>query len=184
MKKFFATLLAAIIILPAATTNTYAEQEPATWENSELLKPDVNQDGAINAIDASIVLSEYAAKSIGQESTLTQTEQFLADCDLNSNINAADATGILEIYAYNSTHEDKMPRMGIRFFVSIDLGGLNNIDIYAYSFEECEAIVEKDKAERDFHEGAKYTIYRCENTYKFRENGSSYTEGKTILYRR
>ena len=64
---------------------------------------DVNADGAINAIDASIVLTEYGQLSTNQPTTLTVTQSQAADVNKDDTINAIDASYILAYYAYAST---------------------------------------------------------------------------------
>lgn len=64
---------------------------------------DVNFDGKINAVDASLVLSQYAAIATTGESTFNILEKTVADADGNTIINAVDASFILGYYAYTST---------------------------------------------------------------------------------
>lgn len=65
---------------------------------------DINNDFSINAVDASIVLTEYASISSGKKTTFTDDRQTLAaDVDTNGSINAVDASYILSYYAYVST---------------------------------------------------------------------------------
>ncbi len=64
---------------------------------------DLNNDGSINAIDASLVLTAYANSATGNSSGLSETETLAADTDLNSTINALDASLILSYYAYAAT---------------------------------------------------------------------------------
>lgn len=63
---------------------------------------DVNNDGAVNAVDASIVLGYYAAISTGKQGELTEEQAKTGDIDGNGVLNAVDASMILEIYALNS----------------------------------------------------------------------------------
>lgn len=64
---------------------------------------DVNGDGFIDAVDASIVLAEYAAISVGSPSTFKNGQKNLADMNRDGFIDAVDASIILSIYASNST---------------------------------------------------------------------------------
>lgn len=64
---------------------------------------DVTGDSAIDAVDASEILAEYARKSTNQASTLTEEQQKAADVDKNGSINAVDASQVLSFYAYKAT---------------------------------------------------------------------------------
>ncbi|MBP5378045.1 MAG: chitobiase/beta-hexosaminidase C-terminal domain-containing protein, partial [Ruminococcus sp.] len=63
---------------------------------------DVNSDGAVNAVDASTVLSHYAAVATGNASELTDSQQRTGDMNEDGILNAVDASMILELYALNS----------------------------------------------------------------------------------
>lgn len=64
---------------------------------------DVNDDGTINAVDASMVLSEYARKATGQTLTFSEIQKKAADVNDDSDVNAVDASKILSYYAYKAT---------------------------------------------------------------------------------
>lgn len=64
---------------------------------------DVDNSGAVNAIDASMVLDYYSRASTGQSTSLDDTQKKAADVDKNGNINAIDASLILSYYVYTST---------------------------------------------------------------------------------
>lgn len=65
---------------------------------------DINNDFSVNAVDASIALTEYASVSSGKKTTFTDDRQTLAaDVDSNGSVNAVDASYILSYYAYIST---------------------------------------------------------------------------------
>jgi len=70
---------------------------------SDRLLGDVNNDGKINAVDASTILSAYANVSTGAASGLTDEAMAAADVDGDSKINAVDASNVLGYYAYQST---------------------------------------------------------------------------------
>ncbi|WP_303838042.1 leucine-rich repeat protein [Ruminococcus flavefaciens] len=65
---------------------------------------DPNGDGKINAVDASIILSNYARFSTSDEKP---TADETASCDVNKDgkINAVDASTVLTYYAYCATNE-------------------------------------------------------------------------------
>ena len=60
---------------------------------------DVNDDGKVSAIDASMVLSEYAELSSGNEPCFTPKQIAAADIDGNGKTDASDASKILRYYA-------------------------------------------------------------------------------------
>ena len=67
---------------------------------------DVNNDGKINAVDASDVLAYYARISTNQEGGYTDKQILAADVTHDGSINAVDASNILAYYAYVSTTKE------------------------------------------------------------------------------
>ncbi len=67
---------------------------------------DVDADGNINALDASMVLTEYAAKATNQPSTLDEVQALAAETNGDGNIDALDASDILSYYSYTATGGD------------------------------------------------------------------------------
>ena len=67
---------------------------------------DVNSDGAVDAIDATSVLMEYASLSTEGISTLTMEQKTSADINSDGEINSVDSSYILAYYAYLSTGDD------------------------------------------------------------------------------
>ena len=63
----------------------------------------MNGDNAINAIDASYILTDYAKTSTNQKSDFTETQKLAADVNKDKKINAVDASYVLTYYAYYST---------------------------------------------------------------------------------
>lgn len=70
---------------------------------SDIVKGDMDFDGNINAIDASLVLTYYASVSTGQSPVLTEDEFYAGDYDGDGAVNALDASGILTYYAKKAT---------------------------------------------------------------------------------
>ena len=67
MNKIANIITSALIAVSAAIPlATFGEQRPPETENYGFLKLDMNYDGIIDAIDASIILSEYARISVGE----------------------------------------------------------------------------------------------------------------------
>ncbi len=64
---------------------------------------DVNQNGLIDAVDATVVLVEYASLSTGGMMGFTVSQKDLADVNFDGITDAVDATRILQYYAYVST---------------------------------------------------------------------------------
>lgn len=67
------------------------------------VKGDVNDDGVINAVDASAVLTEYALIATGGGPTFNQKKNIAADVNEDGVINAVDASKILTYYAVQAT---------------------------------------------------------------------------------
>lgn len=67
---------------------------------------DVNGDKIIDAIDSSLILSEYARLSSGCVSSFTQNQASYADIDRNGVVDAVDASIILSYYAKISNGAD------------------------------------------------------------------------------
>lgn len=63
---------------------------------------DVNNDGYVNAVDASIVLSAYAKYQTG-EGSLTPLQFKAADVNEDGNVDSLDASKILSYYSYLAT---------------------------------------------------------------------------------
>lgn len=87
-----------------STAQAYAEKYGYKFEDIELKRlGDVNQDGSINALDASKVLTAYASTAIGKDSGLTDSQKKSADVNKDGAIDALDASVILSYYAYTAT---------------------------------------------------------------------------------
>ncbi|MBP5581488.1 MAG: hypothetical protein J6X85_06855, partial [Ruminococcus sp.] len=82
------------------TATTPAETSSASVITIKL--GDVNNDGSIDAADASTVLSAYANTSSGRAIGLTAAQIVAADVDNNGSVNAVDASNILSYYAYRA----------------------------------------------------------------------------------
>ena len=85
-------------------TKGIAEGSITVIEDPPYKLGDINNDKSINAVDASIALTEYASISSGKKTTFTDKRQSLAaDTDSSGAINAIDASYILSYYANTST---------------------------------------------------------------------------------
>lgn len=64
---------------------------------------DVNNNGYSDAVDASLILAEYAASSTERGGTFTADQKKAADVNHDDQVDAVDASKILSYYAYKST---------------------------------------------------------------------------------
>ena len=103
------TTTANIVIIPETTTTA---PQPA----GDL--GDVNADGAVNALDASLILTEYALIATGKDSSFSNEIKILADVNSDGSINALDASAVLTYYAYTATTNDANPKSLREFFQS------------------------------------------------------------------
>lgn len=81
-----------------------ATQKPTEPDNTSKLKlGDVNFDGAVNAVDASLVLGAYANVATGKPSGFSDDQVFVGDVNKDNDLNSLDASVILSYYAYTAT---------------------------------------------------------------------------------
>lgn len=66
---------------------------------------DINNDGILDAKDATMVLTDYAKRSADKDAILDKAQTIAADVNGNLIVDAVDATKILSYYAYTSTHD-------------------------------------------------------------------------------
>ena len=81
------------IIMPA---DSYAKES--------ISKGDINGDGLIDAVDATLILMEYANLSTGGISTFSDSQKVSADINKDGLTDACDSSLILAFYAYLSTN--------------------------------------------------------------------------------
>lgn len=89
-----------------STAQAYAEKYNRTFKTLE--KPsyslgNINGDEYIDAVDATIVLTEYAELSVNNPSTLSEEQSKFADVNADGQVNAVDSSLILSYYAEVST---------------------------------------------------------------------------------
>lgn len=122
MKKNLFTRMVAVALttVASATPLTTAKAIHTNYYSDRYMRVvgDVDENGIIDASDATMVLGEYAALSVGKSDFDNDMNKFvLADFNIDNKIDASDATNILETYVYNSTHTDpQLPIYG--FFLS------------------------------------------------------------------
>ena len=81
---------------------TYAEENGFKFSVIGMLG-DVDDDGAVNSSDASLVLREYALIATGEAPTFSEFQKIVADVNKDSIVDSSDASVILAYYAYTST---------------------------------------------------------------------------------
>ncbi len=87
------------------TTLTTTTQPPVTTTKAtDVNRGDIDDNGTIDAIDASVALTIYALRSTnGDVSMYSEKQLQAADTDKNGTVDAIDASYILSYYAYIST---------------------------------------------------------------------------------
>ena len=63
---------------------------------------DVNDDGVVDGVDATTVLTDYARRSVGVQGVLDEPHLDIADMTRDGIVNAVDATSIFTVYVRNS----------------------------------------------------------------------------------
>lgn len=94
--------------LIGGATGSYAETYAAEngldfLDPNNYLAGDINNDGKVEASDASAALAEYSRASTGAELLFTMRQKIVGDMNLDGAINASDASAILTEYARLST---------------------------------------------------------------------------------
>lgn len=117
---YFGRTFISLGAAPALTTTTTSTTTTSTTTSTTSTTPavtttpaeppvysytlgDVNGDGAIDASDASLVLTEYAILSTGKMGDFSKNESINADLNKDGAIDAEDASLILSYYAYLQT---------------------------------------------------------------------------------
>ena len=89
--------------LPAVTV-TFTTLPPSVTRKAG----DIDGDGMVNAVDASILLAYYARVSTGDPGGLSDEQKGLADVNGDGLIDAVDASAILSYYSFLSTHTETL----------------------------------------------------------------------------
>ena len=100
------TASAATTSAATAATSTTTEASTtasATSTATVTTLGDANEDGSINAKDASFILAAYAKASTGSADGLSDTQRAAADVNADGKVDAKDASFILAYYSYLST---------------------------------------------------------------------------------
>lgn len=152
-KSTIGILITASLLIAAIPVDKIRADNPGT------LMKDVNFDGVINAVDASMVLGEYARTSAGLEPTFTQTQVYVADTDYDGQVTAVDASRILKTYSQASAGMD-VPIKTVLFGITADGQPLNYQTFY---LEDAESYIES------MADGKTYTIIADTTIYYGKE---------------
>ena len=87
------------------TTRKVTSTTPLSTTTPRLILGDVNNDGKLNAVDASRILFEYVRSSTSGERTFNYEQEIAADVDGNGRIDSCDASYVLLYYAYYCTNK-------------------------------------------------------------------------------
>ena len=86
------------------TTLTTTQPPVTTTKATDVNRGDIDDNGTIDAIDASVALTIYALRSTNGDISMYSEKQLqAADTDKNGTVDAIDASYILSYYAYIST---------------------------------------------------------------------------------
>ena len=106
------TATSTVTTVPATnTTSVTTTASTGTTNPVSYTLGDVNDDGKINAVDASTVLTYYANISTNKDGGFTDAQKKAADVNNDGVINAVDASCILSYYAYSSTTKEEIISM-------------------------------------------------------------------------
>ncbi len=95
IRKFLSAFISTAMLFMVLTS---------TFALASLNLGDINDDGNIDAVDASLVLSAYAYSAThGGNNNLNAEEKAIADVNDDGNVDAVDASMILSYYAYKAT---------------------------------------------------------------------------------
>lgn len=102
IKRTIVTLISASMLFGTALCANAADTDAnKAAANIAVKLGDANSDGAINAVDASITLSNYARYATSKDKP-TEFELATQDVNGDGSVNAVDASTILSYYAYTS----------------------------------------------------------------------------------
>lgn len=157
MKKIITAALTAAMLINPLTVRA---------DNPGTLTKDINFDGIINAVDASMVLAEYARTSAGEEPTFTRTQRYIADTDYDGQVTAVDASKILKTYSLESSGTT-VPIKTVIFGITADGFPLNFQSLTVEGAEQYIDSVKGDYPEKTtFRIMADTTVYSGENVTK------------------
>lgn len=180
----FKNILTTAIAIGMMVVPMTAQAEQRQFAKNVLPKLDLDGNRYVDAVDASMALSDYADTSTGKESKFTMTQKILGDFNKDGVINAIDASGILSFYAESSvTSAKNLVQTSIAFSVKVKNDYKGDIDNASFtSYEECMEYIEQDKKtrKRPYEENVRtYIINVTETVYSkpaFEETSAVYSE--------
>ncbi|MBO7395140.1 MAG: hypothetical protein J6U16_03355 [Ruminococcus sp.] len=95
----------------ATTANTTTTAIVTTTAKPASTHGDPNNDGKVDAKDASLILVAYSKVSTGSDDGLTEEQKKVADVNSDGRIDAKDASTILAYYALVSTSTGDIPTL-------------------------------------------------------------------------
>ena len=138
MRKF--SVLTAAFLMLSMVNPTHVQ---AVQHDMGTLMKDVNFDGTIDGKDATLVLTEYAHISVGEQPIFTLTQKYVADTDYDGQITAVDASHILKSYAVMSAG-NQMPIKTVLFGIIVNGQSVNYQTFY---IETAENYIEHIRAD-------------------------------------
>lgn len=167
-KKITAAILSAIAIMNLSAMTTTAS------DPNYVTIGDVNSDGKIDASDATDVLQEYSALSVGGKYFTSETQTFLADVTADNKVDASDATEILNTYADLSAGIEHLGVEGC-FLVDVAIGNKPVDTTLCKSYEESLIILDarnpnKGVIKRPYVATIRkvYVVYKSSNSYSLK----------------
>lgn len=163
IKSILAATAATAMLITG--TNAYAL---SPTPKGYIVKYDVDHNGIVNAVDASIVLTEYANTSTGKAPAFNETEKWIADFNYDKIVNAVDASSILGYYAQASVKsEELLEEVFVKYYVEIRFNNEAPERHEFLTFEDCLAYIDEDKPVRPriFADSLRYLIYVDELHY-------------------
>lgn len=137
MKK---KLLIALLMTMALNPLNAQAIEPDPYQ---IILGDPNFDDKIDASDATEVLQEYAALSVGKTYFENdEDKKLMADINGDNKVDAADATQILEIYSYNSVHDVPM-ETHVGSFLCTGYGLREKVNVRCKTWDEVQELLDK-----------------------------------------
>ena len=97
------TVISQYVHIFAVDNENNVSEELIVPVNDNVKLGDVNFDGEVNAVDASLILAEYARISTKQPAAFTEKQFVAGEVDGNGIIDAADASFVLVYYSYLAT---------------------------------------------------------------------------------
>lgn len=177
MKKIIGVILGIIMIICVAVE--MSADAAQKFKIVGYVKGDVNLDGKIDSVDASMVLWEYVNVSTGKGRTMSLTQHFIADVNSDNTVDSADASIIFDIYV-NTTTGNNIPKTNTVWFQSQFKANGKTVNLTATptTYEECMAAIEAHKLEKGYDSSYQYSVWAT-----YTEYGDYISSATTTVYR-